>query len=929
MGGNVFTRGGVDGLTKHIYTTQRPSKCLRSMETPNTDFQTTSLKRQLQNVDFVLKSLEDRVSQSLAENHIDYSNVPTVLFWFEKYMTGFLVIAQKIQNSSMESAGLDAVKDAYCDYNCSYKLIEKCIGSWSKPSDKPQEIHKIRECEKILSEHIWRFKELKNFIKEAAKSSFQSNITSRFNMLMNGNPKVEKSKVIETFETYNNTQNNLTQSMSCIPDLNTNSALNSMNSTLAAASTGSVNQIQYSPILATRPRSISPSPMNDMDKRLLDIYSSQHFVDVEKLLNIYNKFNDSVLLIDFRPSISFKQDHISLFANIINVDPVSIKPSFIVDDILDHSLLLSSAREREYFQNISKYDLVILVDQSSIHAKLSIGLVRLLAILDEKNNSPQFKLKRKPVILDGGFDEWSYFMNNKEKNDRDSSIDKKLYPTMQFDGSPLRTQTNYVHTTPSISLSHSPTDLFASDLSLDSNLSSNLNSLYTTSNYSTNTRVQNIGRNILRPDVQTHSRTPRTRSPSPMSRGTSTSLPFPSNSATSLGFSGTGTVSMSSMEPTKTRGLNVRSASKNTPSPQIISGLVNLGNSCYMNASLQCLIETKELTKYLLQDMYHQFIAKDSKLGSHGRLTNEYHSLAKLMLTNTSKGVSTNPKTFKRAIGDVNTQFRNNDQQDSAEFLHFFLDTIHEDLNWSSSRGFLPEISQEDELNREFLPIRLASTIEWERYLKTDYSSITEIFAGQYASRLECQNCHKTSTTYIPFNMLSVPIPRNNGNLNLYDCIDKFTSAEILSGSNAWNCPSCHMSRQTKKQLTICRLPNILVIHLERFSMGSNYEYVKNKSKIDIPTKLEMKRYWPTIHDEREREQLKKLPSRGQEGEWEYQLYGVVRHYGTLNSGHYISEVRKNGQWLKFDDETVGRGSVGSKPESDGSAYILFYEKVN
>lgn len=92
---------------------------------------------------------------------------------------------------------------------------------------------------------------------------------------------------------------------------------------------------------------------------------------------------------------------------------------------------------------------------------------------------------------------------------------------------------------------------------------------------------------------------------------------------------------------------------------------------------------------------------------------------------------------------------------------------------------------------------------------------------------------------------------------------------------------------------------------------------------------MSMKQYWPQIQDEQERQQLKKFPTRGQEGEWEYSLYGIVRHYGTLDGGHYISEVKKNGTWVKFDDDKVKvSDTMGKKGESDGSAYILFYEKV-
>lgn len=72
----------------------------------------------------------------------------------------------------------------------------------------------------------------------------------------------------------------------------------------------------------------------------------------------------------------------------------------------------------------------------------------------------------------------------------------------------------------------------------------------------------------------------------------------------------------------------------------------------------------------------------------------------------------------------------------------------------------LKELSQEAEARREKLSLRIASSIEWERFLTTDFSVIVDLFQGQYASRLKCKVCSHTSTTYQPFTVLSIPIPK-------------------------------------------------------------------------------------------------------------------------------------------------------------------------
>jgi ubiquitin carboxyl-terminal hydrolase 8 len=865
------------------------------METPNTGVLQSSLQQQLKGVDFVFKSLDDKVTDLIQKNMNDLNNIPLVLIHVQQMVHHFFDIMKQVEMSSMELVGLEIIKQAYCDYKASMQLI--CISFKNINNSNIQHFNDLKQYEKTLSENFWYFKTVKEYISQATRLSFQSSITSRFNYLLNGgNAIIEKSKIIE----------------------NLSHTKTSSDSMLLPPKQGTEFSSNPS-LIPNRPRSISPCPnINDQDSRLLDLYSLKKFIDVETLMDIYHKFDEIVLLVDFRPSTFFKQNHISLFSNIVNIEPLSVKPHYNVQDILDHSLLLASTDEQIAFSNMSNFELVIILDQSSIHAKLSQNLLRFITILDEKNTDSKFKLKRKPIILDGGFDEWSYFMNNQAIYSNTPRL-PNLNPILINN---TVSQENYIHTQPIISRSPSPTTYFTKNMNDDSTISiyneSKMNSIET---FSTNSSVQKLeplkNPNILIPI--TNSNGSRTGTPSPV---------WKINDINSSIISTIPEVS-NSLTPVSLNNTFIRSSSPNR-SPILISGLTNLGNSCYMNSALQCMMGTKELTNYLLQNLYQKFVAKDSKLGSRGKLTNEYQRLAKTMLSNTVKKAPTNPKNFKKVIAEINNAFNNCDQQDSAEFLHFILDTIHEDLNWSANKASLPAMTDEDEANREVLPVRLASTIEWEKYLKTDYSSIIEIFAGQYASRLECGNCHKTSTTYIPFNMLSVPIPKNIKDLSVYNCIDEFTSPELLTGNNAWKCPRCKIDKSTRKQLTITRLPRVLIIHLERFSMiaGPEYKFVKNSNKVDIPIKLNMKKYWPEIRDEQEREALRKFPIRGQEGGWEYQLYGVVRHYGTLNSGHYISEVKKNDKWVKFDDENVSSSNMGKKPENDGSAYILFYEKA-
>ncbi|GLT88415.1 hypothetical protein SLE2022_064420 [Rubroshorea leprosula] len=148
--------------------------------------------------------------------------------------------------------------------------------------------------------------------------------------------------------------------------------------------------------------------------------------------------------------------------------------------------------------------------------------------------------------------------------------------------------------------------------------------------------------------------------------------------------------------------------------------------------------------------------------------------------------------------------------------------------------------------------------------------------------------------------------------ISLYKCLEGFLQEEPLGLDDMWFCPSCKMHQQANKKLDLWRLPEILIIHLKRFSYS---RMLKNKLEtfVDFPIQdLDLSNY---------------IAQQNSQPCNRYRLYAIINHYGGLGGGHYTAFVNLgHEEWYEFDD-----GSVRSVPEysiKTSAAYVLFYTGV-
>ena len=192
-----------------------------------------------------------------------------------------------------------------------------------------------------------------------------------------------------------------------------------------------------------------------------------------------------------------------------------------------------------------------------------------------------------------------------------------------------------------------------------------------------------------------------------------------------------------------------------------LTGLQNLGNTCFMSSSIQCLSNTFSLSKYFLDEKFKNEVNTDNVLGTGGKLAVQFARLLNELWNEEAPVVI--PWSFKKIVGTFQPMFSGFAQHDSAELLSFVLDGLHEDLNRVVTKPYyeMPDIKTGTAEEKR-------AELSWKYHLLRNQSVIVDMMQGQLKSTLCCPKCNNISVTYDPYMMLSLPIPQNEIESNLY-----------------------------------------------------------------------------------------------------------------------------------------------------------------
>lgn len=340
-----------------------------------------------------------------------------------------------------------------------------------------------------------------------------------------------------------------------------------------------------------------------------------------------------------------------------------------------------------------------------------------------------------------------------------------------------------------------------------------------------------------------------------------------------------------------------------------LSGLYNLGNTCFINSCMQVLSHTYELNDFLQKKTYkRRLVNKPDSI-----LLIEWDDLRSLLWQGNqtikpSKFVYTIQKLARVKGANLFTGFS---QNDVSEFFMFILDCFHTSISREVNIGITGDVvTDEDRI------AVLCFNMMRDMYSK-NYSEFLKLFFGTMVSQIMTTNVNgvqeELSIKAETYCTISLPLPskisqiKQGNECSLVDCFNLFVEGEILSGENAYYNEKTKKKEEVVKKISFWSFPDILVIDLKRFNSSN----VKNQILVTFPLeRLDLSSYVVGYDKE----------------SYVYDLFGVCNHTGSSLGGHYTSFVKNaNGKWYLYNDTNVGE--VSHEYIISSKAYCLFYRK--
>ena len=324
-------------------------------------------------------------------------------------------------------------------------------------------------------------------------------------------------------------------------------------------------------------------------------------------------------------------------------------------------------------------------------------------------------------------------------------------------------------------------------------------------------------------------------------------------------------------------------------------GIINIGASCFINSIVQVLIHCRPFIENIIKKIH---ILKERKLSIAYKLFQIFEEILNLDSNLNYVDIS----YFNTFFGVKHPNYNGLIQQDSQEFLRLLLADISFDLNEGDINLQYSKFETDDFKNK------IETYLEFKIHInKIEKSIITELF---YPIIINTYICKCKKEIYAFQRMLDIPLllPDKVTKTSIETLLNNYFEDDEVEFKDI--CQNCGQIRSHNKKIKISKLPNILILSLQRLDFINN---IKNNCEVAFSRELDMK-YYIDKDCENSNRTL-------------YHLYDIIYHIGEFDFGHYVSYIKIFGQnyWYEFNDRIIN--NVGIEINKYSDAYILFYIK--
>lgn len=341
----------------------------------------------------------------------------------------------------------------------------------------------------------------------------------------------------------------------------------------------------------------------------------------------------------------------------------------------------------------------------------------------------------------------------------------------------------------------------------------------------------------------------------------------------------------------------------------MVFALDNLGNTCYLNTTFQCLFNSTQIMETI----------QNSK--SKKPLIELMKTMIKYIVEEDQSNIDkTLPKIIVHIQRAVKDRMKLTQQNDMCEFMLLLFDLLNEDMKSDYDLDqYKLHLSKKYPISIKASKILQKFNIicikKWAEHFQKEYHELNEQTQSLCVSQIKC-GCSKTHHNYEFNNMLQLDID-DIGDLD--NSMKNYVKSMYFNTPNdensiEWTCDVCKKQQPSKKVVTFWKFPNVLILVLKRFVMNDRGRLTKLTHEVMYPQEMDVSKY--VLNDSTNTK---------------YKLRSIGCHQGRLNYGHYYAILKgdtvNNGsnEWIIADDETLERVDKLNR-NAYKDAYMLIYE---